>query len=675
MLKSNIKKNNKAKLKCYFWKYNHLPTAMLKIMNQQKKTFSDVIGKSAKSIFSLFLFLLLFVNGKSQENLPYIDISKILFSDSLSNKISVSFSEKDVLIIDQFKSLNFIQGSSFKKQISPENVAKNIVIKYNVYNSDDTTHGVFLYPGNYVEKIKLYSLKHAELTALPKILANISDSIGYHYLSLNAGDTATIVAEISFLKTYTNSLNPKLVNENYIRPFVQSVREKYESLNIFTYIMCGLMLMMFLYSLASFIQGSDHDFLLYAGYVIFSGALLFSKSFFGMQSSSVNYFLESYLDLILQGLGFIFYMLFMIRFLSTSKKYPFINKLYTYSTILVVLLMILFSAFHFLSGNYLFEYYIENFIKIYLLAINLTFLIYSINKLNDHLLRFIFWGNFWLFVFSILSFILILTNIKFSTVYILLNNSLLYYEVGLFFELSFFLQGLIYKNRTKIIKQTREKELLKIENHRIEFEKELAVYKAQQSERHRIATDMHDELGSGMTAIRLYSEIAKNRLKENTPAEIIKISNSANNLLSNLNAIIWSMNSSNDTIDNFISYIRTYSIDYFDGTAINCKFDIPASIPDIEITGAKRRNLFMCIKETLNNSLKYSEADELRMEFTINHHLKISISDNGKGIDLENLRTFGNGLKNIKHRMEHIEGSFEINNLNGTVTILELPLY
>ena len=217
----------------------------------------------------------------------------------------------------------------------------------------------------------------------------------------------------------------------------------------------------------------------------------------------------------------------------------------------------------------------------------------------------------------------------------LLNSSIIYYEIGLFLELVFFLAGLNYKNRRNIINETKEKETLKAQNLLKEYEKEIAVYKAQQEERQRISADMHDELGAGMTAIRLMSEIARNKMKENTPIEIEKISHSADDVLNKMNAIIWSMNSGNDTLDNLVSYIRSYALEYFDGTNVDCRVKVPDHVGE---------------------------------------ELYIRISDNGKGIDLEKLRQFGNGLKNIARRMESIGGTCHIENKNGTVTTLTLPL-
>jgi signal transduction histidine kinase len=92
------------------------------------------------------------------------------------------------------------------------------------------------------------------------------------------------------------------------------------------------------------------------------------------------------------------------------------------------------------------------------------------------------------------------------------------------------------------------------------------------------------------------------------------------------------------------------------------------------LTGDKRRNLFLCVKETLNNVLKHSQATELNISFTIDQRLIITIRDNGVGIDMQKIRQFGNGLKNIAKRMESIGGSYSIENTGGTTTILSLSL-
>jgi len=302
-----------------------------------------------------------------------------------------------------------------------------------------------------------------------------------------------------------------------------------------------------------------------------------------------------------------------------------------------------------------------------------VFLVYAVKNWQHKLLRYLFWGNLLYLFFSLLSLLSILNGHKLRLPGIL-NSSLIIYEIGLLIELIFFLMGLTYKNRTQLIEQTTERERLKMENERKELEKQVAVMQAHQEERERISADIHDELGSGMTTIRLMSEIAKNKMKENIPIEIEKISNSANEVLNKMNAIVWSMNSSNDTLDSLISYIRAYTIEFFDGTQIECKVNMPEEIPFHEISGDKRRNIFLCVKESLNNVLKHSKASRIKIDIEVNHKLKIKIADNGVGIEQEKIRRFGNGLKNIERRMKGIGGSYTIANNNGSETKLELSL-
>jgi signal transduction histidine kinase len=255
----------------------------------------------------------------------------------------------------------------------------------------------------------------------------------------------------------------------------------------------------------------------------------------------------------------------------------------------------------------------------------------------------------------------------------LLRSSLIYYEIGLLLELIFFLVALNYKTRKGLVEQTKERENLKAENKMKEYEKELAVLKAQKDERERISADMHDELGSGMTAIRLLSEIARNKMKENSPVELEKISQSANEVLNKMNAIIWSMDSGNDSLGNLISYIRVYALEYFENTRIVCNVNMPEHIPAIELSGDKRRNVFLAIKETLTNALKHSKATNVFIDINANHSLVIKITDDGIGIDKDHIRRFGNGLKNIARRMESIGGTFAIETSGGTITELQLP--
>ncbi|MES1220602.1 MAG: 7TM diverse intracellular signaling domain-containing protein [Bacteroidota bacterium] len=604
----------------------------------------------------------------------YTDISKIAFKKEISNVISSIYINKDQDPASLFSQLHFIPGLKHYGTIPNKYVTRKVLVKFNITNSSDSSISTYFFPGFYYWSIRLYRAENNGLKRIPPLLPKNEDSIGFRRITLAGHDSATIIAELRFVKTYINGIRPRLINPDFLNSFVSDLHVSKNYNDLFTYLFCGLLLMMIFYSFSNFLQGANREFLFYSGYAFFLGSMLFSKAILNFHNSYISFFLEGYLDFILQGLGIIFYMIFMQRFLDTRNKHRFLFKLYNVGVLLMAVSLLGYSYFHYFSDNFSLENLIETASKVLLLLMTVIFLVYSSRHWKDILLRYVFWGNLCLFIFSVISQTIIFTHFRFKSLPDVFSSSLFYYEFGLLLELVFFLAGLNYKNRRQIISQTKEREQLKAENIMKEYEKELAVYKAQQQERERISADMHDELGSGMTAIRLLSEIARNKMKENTPVEIEKISSSANDVLNKMNGIIWSMNSSNDTLDNLISYVRAYSLEYFENTPIVCKVNSPQNIPNKELTGDKRRNIFLCVKESLNNAWKHSSASLITIDIEINHSLVIRIADNGKGIDMEQLRQFGNGLKNMARRMETIGGNFTIKNENGTVTTLELPL-
>jgi signal transduction histidine kinase len=604
----------------------------------------------------------------------YTDISKIELKKEIIKTINSTYINKNQTLETDYRNLQFIPGLKHKGFIPNDFVTKKLILKFNICNLSDSSSSVYFFPSLYYRNIQLYRLENPGIKKLPSIFPKNRDSIGYRLISLAAHDSATILAELTFVKTYINVTRPRLINPQFLDSFIAELKSNYSDNNLVTYVFCGLLLMMIIFSMTNFLLGANTEFFYYSGYAFFLGIMLFTKAVYDFSTSRISFFLEGYLDFILQGLGIMFYMMFMQRFLNTRNKYHFLYHLYNVGIALLAVSLSTYSFFHYFSNNFTAENLVENATKILLLIMTVIFLIYSLRYWNDKLLRYIFWGNFCLFIFSLISLAIVLIRPNLPGLSRILTSALFYYEIGLFLELVFFLAGLNYKNRRQIIAQTKEREGLKAENLMKEYEKELAVFKAQQQERERISADMHDELGSGMTAIRLMSEIARNKMKENTPVEIEKISSSANDVLNKMNAIIWSMNSGNDTLDNLVSYIRSYSLEYFENTPIECKVHTPENIPDKELTGDKRRNVFLCVKETLNNAWKHSGASVITIDIEINHSLQIQIADNGKGIDMQNLRQFGNGLKNIARRMESIGGIFTINNNHGSVTILELPL-
>ena len=361
-------------------------------------------------------------------------------------------------------------------------------------------------------------------------------------------------------------------------------------------------------------------------------------------------------------------------FLDTPKKFPTLNKMFIIAEVVLGVFLVTFSILYFTNSPYNNLAFVENTSKFFLIFLGIMYIILGIVKRN-RLMNYLLAGNVSNLLMGVFSQYLILVP---STTIVpntgLFRQSLVYFEVGIFLELIFFLLGLVYKNKIELIEKVKMDEAIKQEAEKQEYEKQIAVLSAQQDERSRISADMHDELGSGVTAIRLLSEIARQKTKAQPIDEISRISYNANELMTKMNAIIWSMNPGNDTVNSLVAYIRSYASEYLDNFDMDYHINVPSEVPNTMISGVKRRNIFLVLKESINNVMKHAAATEVTISIQFNHHMIIEISDNGKGINPEQLNQFGNGLKNMQRRMESIGGSFSIYNNQGTTVKMEIPI-
>ena len=200
---------------------------------------------------------------------------------------------------------------------------------------------------------------------------------------------------------------------------------------------------------------------------------------------------------------------------------------------------------------------------------------------------------------------------------------------------------------------------------------------ALEKERTRISNDMHDEVGSSLTKISILSELAKQKAKDpKLKSDVEKISESASEVVDNISEILWAINPQNDTLDNLLAYIREYAAETLELKNIDYKIELPDDIPHLPISAETRRNIFLVIKESLNNTIKYADANRVDIKVIFSERkLEITVKDDGKGFNAENTRRFGNGLLNMKKRMEDIGGEFVLNSKIGSGTETRLSLY
>ncbi|MHC1777883.1 MAG: ATP-binding protein [Lentimicrobium sp.] len=198
-----------------------------------------------------------------------------------------------------------------------------------------------------------------------------------------------------------------------------------------------------------------------------------------------------------------------------------------------------------------------------------------------------------------------------------------------------------------------------------------------EKERLRISKDMHDEVGASLTRISILSEIAKSRQQEPDKSQIVieQISEIAGNVVDELSEIIWAMNPKNDNLDNFSAYVRRYASTYLEPTATMIQFHFPDDVPALHMPAELRRNLFLTIKEALHNIVKHANAKNVQITLQIEEkHLNIILKDDGAGFSEELLTRTGNGLINMRRRMEECGGAFRIVSEKGKGTKIDFSV-
>jgi signal transduction histidine kinase len=194
-------------------------------------------------------------------------------------------------------------------------------------------------------------------------------------------------------------------------------------------------------------------------------------------------------------------------------------------------------------------------------------------------------------------------------------------------------------------------------------------------ERERIIADLHDDVGGGLSSISMMSELMAHQGNTSNTAHFAqKISTTAKDIAQRMHTIIWSLNAENDTLDNFIEYVRQYGVSFFENSGIDFQCDVDSTIPtNLQLKGVQRKNLFLIMKEAFHNILKHAGAKKTDVHiYVIKNRLYIEVKDNGNGIRDPN--QFGNGLKNMKKRMDEIDGKLAITSNGGTVIKIDVEL-
>jgi len=193
------------------------------------------------------------------------------------------------------------------------------------------------------------------------------------------------------------------------------------------------------------------------------------------------------------------------------------------------------------------------------------------------------------------------------------------------------------------------------------------------AERQRISAEMHDEIGAGLSAIKLFSEMAARNRQD--VEELRQINAMINEIADKINEIIWSTNTESDNLESLFDFIENQSRKLFEHSDISFTANLPQTIPDGTVSSQVRRNNYLLIKEILHNALKHSRATKVHLGISINNRLILyHVKDNGTGFDPGISKINSMGLSNVKLRIENLRGSFTIENYKGTSVLIKIPI-
>ena len=213
----------------------------------------------------------------------------------------------------------------------------------------------------------------------------------------------------------------------------------------------------------------------------------------------------------------------------------------------------------------------------------------------------------------------------------------------------------------------------------IQLREQSERHRALEQERARIAKDLHDDLGANLTQIVFLSErveVARHDGQEVTRWFDL-IPATARRTIQSLDEIVWAIDPRHDSLESLANYLSQFAQEHLTLARMRFVLDVPLVLPSMPLSAEVRHNLLLTTREALQNAVTHAAATEVRLTLKLNEAgVSIAIEDNGKGFDPDSILANGNGLPNMRRRLQDIGGRLEIVSCpgRGTTVSLFVPL-
>jgi len=199
---------------------------------------------------------------------------------------------------------------------------------------------------------------------------------------------------------------------------------------------------------------------------------------------------------------------------------------------------------------------------------------------------------------------------------------------------------------------------------------QLETRHAIERERLRISQDMHDDIGSILTRVSILSDVGQG---ESNPAkssqQFERIGTQVRAAVVALDEIVWATNPGDDNLPRFAEYVGRFADECFESTPVRCWQEMPTNLPRLPLRADVRHNVFLAIKEALNNVLKHAGASEVWLRLRLAEaEVCVEVEDNGHGFTPDSAVPSGNGLRNMRSRLAECGGNAQLVSAPGKGT-------
>jgi signal transduction histidine kinase len=200
-----------------------------------------------------------------------------------------------------------------------------------------------------------------------------------------------------------------------------------------------------------------------------------------------------------------------------------------------------------------------------------------------------------------------------------------------------------------------------------------------EQERARVAHDLHDDLGAGLTEVNMLTTLAGSpkTLPEEKARYLDDLRRTAERMVTSLDEIVWAVNPRNDTVASLASYFGSYSQRILELASVACGLDVAEDLPDYPLDPKFRQELFLAFKEALTNVVRHAGATMVWLRISVEDGtLKVELADNGRGFDVKQRAAGSDGLANMQERMQALGGVCEVTTTppQGTTVRFRAPL-